>query len=196
MLVAGDLAEDAVLAEQRHDDELREEARLDALEQPVRRAGRRRARRTRSPTSARGRARRARRRSARPAAASARAAARRAARVRSTRPCSSSSCSVARPAAIASSFGANVEPCENGVLHRVEDRLVHGARHEQRADGDVAAGQRLRDRHEVRLELPVLEREQLPGAAEARSAPRRRRRASRSGGTAPARPRGSRAAAG
>ena len=33
--------------------------------------------------------------------------------LRATSSCSSSSCSVASPAAIASSFGANVEPCEN-----------------------------------------------------------------------------------
>src|SRR5207253_4016111 len=40
--------------------------------------------------------------------------------------------------------------------------------HHQRADRDVAAGERLRDGNEIRLEPPVLEREHLPGAAKAR----------------------------
>ena len=53
------------------------------------------------------------------------------------------------------------------VLHRVEHGLVHRARHQQRADRHVAAGERLRDGHEIRLEPPVLEREHLPGAPEA-----------------------------
>ena len=53
------------------------------------------------------------------------------------------------------------------MLHRVEDRFVHRARHEQRADRDVAARERLRDGDEVGLEPPVLEREHPPGAAEA-----------------------------
>ena len=54
------------------------------------------------------------------------------------------------------------------VLHRVEDAFVHGARHQQRSDRHVPARERLRDGNEVGLEAPVLEREQLPGAAEAR----------------------------
>src|SRR5439155_1421361 len=41
-------------------------------------------------------------------------------------------------------------------------------RHQQRADGHVAARQRFRNRHEVGLEPPVLEREQPSRAAEAR----------------------------
>ena len=53
------------------------------------------------------------------------------------------------------------------VLERVEDAVVHVPRHQQRADGDVAARERLRDGDEVRLEPPVLEGEQLPRAAEA-----------------------------
>ena len=53
------------------------------------------------------------------------------------------------------------------MLHRVEHRLVHGPRHQQRADRHVAARERLRDRHEIGLEPPVLEREQLARAAEA-----------------------------
>ena len=55
--VAGDLAEDPVVGEERHDDELGEDPRLHPLEHAPRRAPRRRARRTRSPTSARARAR-------------------------------------------------------------------------------------------------------------------------------------------
>jgi hypothetical protein len=53
------------------------------------------------------------------------------------------------------------------MLERVEHGLVHRLRHEQRADRDVAAGQRLRDGNEIRLDAPVLEREQLPRSAEA-----------------------------
>ena len=54
------------------------------------------------------------------------------------------------------------------MLERVEDAFVDGLRHQQRADGDVAAGERLRDGDEIRLEPPVLEREQLSGPPEAR----------------------------
>jgi hypothetical protein len=44
---------------------------------------------------------------------------------------------------------------------------VRCARHQERADWDVAAGKRLRNRDEVRLEPPVLECEELPRSAEA-----------------------------
>ena len=156
-----------MLREQRADHELREQARLHPLDQPPRAACRPAARRTRSPTAARARAPRARRRTPRRAArvsSSSRAPSRADC---STRPCSSSSCSVASPAAIASSFGANVEPWLTACSIESNTRLVHRARHQQRADRHVAARERLRDRHEIRLEPPVLEREHLPGPAEA-----------------------------
>ena len=54
------------------------------------------------------------------------------------------------------------------VLERVEHGFVHGLRHQQRADRHVAAGERLRDGHEIGLEPPVLEREELSRAPEAR----------------------------
>ena len=53
------------------------------------------------------------------------------------------------------------------VLERVEDAVVHRFRHQQRPHRHVAAGERLRDRDQIRLEPPVLEREQLAGAPEA-----------------------------
>ena len=81
------------------------------------------------------------------------------------------------------------------VLHRVVDRLVHGARHQQRADRDVAARERLRDRNEIGLEPPVLEREQLAGAAEAGLHLVDAEERAVACGRAPARPRGSRRAA-
>ena len=56
----------------------------------------------------------------------------------------------------------------DGVLHRVVHGLVHGPRHEERTDGHIPARQRLGDRHEIRLEAPVLECEELAGAPEAR----------------------------
>ena len=56
----------------------------------------------------------------------------------------------------------------DGVLERVEDSRRRRARHQQRADRDVTAGERLRDSDEVRLEAPVLEREQPSRASEAR----------------------------
>ena len=79
--VPGHLAEDAMVVEQGHRDQLGEQAWLAALDRLPQRAGARRPRagRTRSPTSARARAPRARPRSARRAARSARAAALRAA---------------------------------------------------------------------------------------------------------------------
>jgi hypothetical protein len=64
-------------------------------------------------------------------------------------------------------LGAKVEPWLTEVLERVEHALVHALRHEQRSNGDVAARERLRDRDQVGLEVPVLEREQLPRASEA-----------------------------
>ncbi len=54
------------------------------------------------------------------------------------------------------------------MLHRVEDGVHHGGRHRTRADRDVAAGQRLRDGHEVGLEPPVLEREHAARPTQAR----------------------------
>ncbi len=54
------------------------------------------------------------------------------------------------------------------VGHRVEDGFVHRARHEERAHRDIAARQRLRHRHQVRLEPPVLEGEHPARPPEAR----------------------------
>src|SRR4051812_36996083 len=53
------------------------------------------------------------------------------------------------------------------MLERVEDAVVHTLRHQQRTHGDVTARERLRDRYEVGLEVPVLEGEELPRASEA-----------------------------
>ena len=53
-----------------------------------------------------------------------------------------------------------------GVLERVEHGVVDPVAHQQRADRDVAAGERLRDRHQVGLEAPVLGGEQPPRAPE------------------------------
>ena len=54
------------------------------------------------------------------------------------------------------------------MLERVEDAVVDRARHEQRADRDVAARERLRDRNEIGLEPPALECEEAPGPAQTR----------------------------
>ena len=54
------------------------------------------------------------------------------------------------------------------VLERVEDGVEHLGPEERGPDGHVAARQRLRQREDVRLEPPVLEREELAGAPEAR----------------------------
>jgi hypothetical protein len=53
------------------------------------------------------------------------------------------------------------------MRHRVEDRFVHRAGHEERTRGDVASGEGLGQRDEVRLEPPVLEGEHPARAAEA-----------------------------
>ena len=53
------------------------------------------------------------------------------------------------------------------VLQRVEDGVEHLGPEERRPDRHVAARQRLRQREDVRLEPPVLEREELAGAPEA-----------------------------
>ena len=110
--VAGDLAEDLVALEQRHDEQLRGEPGLRPLDRvpdgapaPAGRACP-----ARSPTSARGRGRRARSRSGRPAVASARAAARRVARRARRAPRARSPRSVASPAAAAMSLPPKVEP--------------------------------------------------------------------------------------
>ena len=54
------------------------------------------------------------------------------------------------------------------VLQRVEDGVEHLGPEERRSHRHVAAGERLRQREDVRLEPPVLEREELAGAPEAR----------------------------
>ena len=106
-------------------------------------------------------------RSARPAGASARAGARRAGRDASTSCRSSSSRSVASPATIAEVVRRERRAVAERVLERVEDGLVDGVAHQQRADRHVAAGERLRDRDQVGLETPVLGREHAARAAEA-----------------------------
>ncbi len=54
------------------------------------------------------------------------------------------------------------------IRERVEDPLVDLVRHQQRTDGDVAARERLGHRDQVGLEAPVLQREHSPGPPEAR----------------------------
>ena len=54
----------------------------------------------------------------------------------------------------------------NGVLERIEDGVAHGPRHQQRADGHVATRERLRNRQEIGLQPPVVEREHAARATE------------------------------
>ena len=55
---------------------------------------------------------------------------------------------------------------DDTVLHAVEDPVVDVATRQHRADGDEAAGERLRDYQDVRLHARVLEREELAGATQ------------------------------
>jgi hypothetical protein len=52
------------------------------------------------------------------------------------------------------------------ALHRVEHAPEHRPTGERRADRDVATGERLRDGHDVGIEIPVFEREQASRAPE------------------------------
>jgi hypothetical protein len=54
------------------------------------------------------------------------------------------------------------------VLQRVEDLVEHLRTEERRPHRHVAAGERLRHEDDVRLETPVLEREELARSPEAR----------------------------
>src|SRR5262249_38917267 len=54
------------------------------------------------------------------------------------------------------------------VLEGIEHPVVHAIGHQHRADGDVTAGQRLRNGDDVWIQAPMFESEQLPGATEAR----------------------------
>ena len=166
--VPGDLDQHSVVAEERDHDELREEALLQPLDQAVRAGTPLRLAGTRSPTSGRARAPRGRPRAARRAASVSSSSCAPSVAERSTRPCSSSSRSVASPAAIASSLGANVEPWLNAFSIESNTRSCTERRHHERAHRHIAARERFRNRHEVGLEAPVLEGEQLPGAPEAR----------------------------
>ena len=64
------------------------------------------------------------------------------------------------------SFGANVEPWATEFSSELKTRSKTSNQEEAGADGDVAARERLRDGHDVRLEPPVVEREHPAGAAE------------------------------
>ena len=53
------------------------------------------------------------------------------------------------------------------AIHLVEDLVEDTLARQQRADRHVAAGQRLRQQHHVGLDVPVLDREEFSGAADA-----------------------------
>src|SRR4029079_109414 len=53
------------------------------------------------------------------------------------------------------------------AIHLVEDLVEDTFARQQRADRNVAAGQRLRQQHHVGFDVPVLDREEFSGAADA-----------------------------
>ena len=53
------------------------------------------------------------------------------------------------------------------AIHLVEDLVEDALARQQRADRNVAARQRLRQQHHVGLDIPVLDREEFSGAADA-----------------------------
>ena len=75
--------------------------------------------------------------------------------------------SVAMPAAIARSFLAKVEPCTTARSMRLKILSKIALARQHGADRHVAAGQRLGEQHHVGLDVPVLDREEAAGAAEA-----------------------------
>ena len=162
--------EDLVLLEQRDGDELAEQPFAwpppPRSTTPSSRASA--ARRTRRRSSGPCRAPRAASRSAASCARERRAAAARpcARRSRSISPDSITS-SVAMPAAIARSFFAKVEPCTTARSMRSNTFSKICLPRQHRADRHMAARQRLGQQHHVRLDVPVLDREEAPGAAEA-----------------------------
>ena len=71
------------------------------------------------------------------------------------------------PAAIARSFFAKVEPCTTArsIWLKILSKML--LRVSTRADRHMAAGQRLGEQHHVGLDVPVLDREEVAGAADA-----------------------------
>ena len=167
--VTGHLAQDLVLVKQRHRDQLREQAGLGALDRIEQRApGASRGRaQARSPTSDRGPARRAPPRDARSAAVVSSSSS---APIRSawaTTPSRSSTRSVASAAAAARSLPPNVEPWRTARSIPSNTRSNASRETSTAPIGTKPARQRLGQADHVRGELPVLERQESPGAPEA-----------------------------
>ena len=55
----------------------------------------------------------------------------------------------------------------HGAVHAIEELVENALAREHRADRHVAARQRLGEQHHVGLDAPMLDREELAGAAEA-----------------------------
>ena len=68
---------------------------------------------------------------------------------------------------MARSFLAKVEPCTTARSMRLNTLSKIHLRMQHRADRHVAARQRLGEQHHVGLDAPMLDREELAGAADA-----------------------------